>query len=55
MNTDVYCCESPALPKGVNTYHSLFGGYVASCDNCDYVCVYWECACELAHECKAVN
>lgn len=54
MNTlEEVCCINPKLPKGINTYYAhLSGAYVASCVNCEYVCAYWECACELAHNCK---
>lgn len=45
-------CENP-MPKYMKTQHSnLSGDYVAICEKCDYVCAYWECACELMHECK---
>lgn len=47
------CCENPVLPKGISTGYGLFGGFRAICDNCDYVCVYWDCVCELAHDCEA--
>lgn len=41
------------MPKTMRAYYShLSGAYVAACDNCDYVCAYWECACELAHDCE---
>lgn len=43
------CCDDPKLPEGIYVY-----GFnaVARCHNCAYVCVYWECACELAHACN---
>jgi hypothetical protein len=46
-----YCCANPVMPKNMKAGHGLFGGYVATCTACDYVCGYWECACELQHEC----
>lgn len=50
--TDVYCCEDPQLPKGMEVGHGLFGGYRAICE-CGYSCAYWDCACELVHDCEA--
>ena len=45
------CCDA-GLPSGVVVGFSRFGGsYVASCENCGFVCAYWDCACELAHDC----
>lgn len=29
------------------------GDYIAKCSQCSYVCAYWECACELDHDCVA--
>ena len=44
-------CTEP-LPEGVRVYRTrMAGNLVASCDRCAYVCAYWECACELAHDC----
>lgn len=49
---DDICCSDPKLPNGIRTYYAhLSGAYVASCDNCSYMCAYWDCACELAHDC----
>jgi hypothetical protein len=53
--TEIYCCENAQMPKGMKAGHGLFGGYVATCENCNYVCGYWECACELVHDCKENN
>jgi hypothetical protein len=50
--TEIYCCENAQMPEGMKAGHGLFGGYVATCANCNYVCGYWECACELNHDCK---
>lgn len=52
---EIYCCENAQMPKGMKAGYGLFGGYVASCENCKYVCAYWDCACELAHDCKENN
>ena len=49
------CCENPVLPEGISTGYGLFGGYRAICAYCDYVNAYWDCACELAHDCKGAN
>lgn len=47
------CCD--AQPTTVMTYHhSQFGGaFNAYCNSCSFVCSYWECACELIHDCEA--
>lgn len=45
-------CDNP-MPKNMSAYYAhLSGAYVASCDNCKYVSAYWECACELMHDCE---
>ena len=50
---DYECCEAK-LPKKMSVGFSHFGGaYVAKCSKCSYVCAYWECACELRHDCGA--
>jgi hypothetical protein len=56
MNTQLESdfCNEP-MPKGMSAGYGTFGGFRAVCDNCDYVNVYYECACELAHECKGAN
>ena len=39
-------------PLSITTGYSQFGGaYIATCALCDYVCAYWDCACELEHDC----
>jgi len=44
-------CMEP-LPDGVRVYLGRFtGSPVAVCDHCDYMRGYWECACELVHDC----
>jgi len=46
-------CTEP-LPDGMRTYRTrLAGNLVAACERCDYVCAYWECACDLAHDCES--
>lgn len=46
------CCDSPT-PKGIYFYSAhMTGGAVAQCHNCTFTCVYWECDCELEHNCK---
>lgn len=47
-----FCCDSQG-PKGMSFGMSSFGGaYVAKCSKCSYVCAYWECPCELEHDCN---
>jgi hypothetical protein len=43
-------------PLSISTGYSQFGGaYIATCALCDYVCAYWDCACELEHDCVDVK
>ena len=41
------CCEG-LVPVGVSI---AFGTGMASC-SCGFRCAYWECACELEHDCS---
>lgn len=44
-------CDNPA-PKSIEFYSSRFGGNsCARCTKCQFVAVYWECGCELEHDC----
>jgi hypothetical protein len=44
--------EGHVAPDSVSTGYTHFSGaYVATCNLCDYVCAYWDCPCELEHEC----
>ena len=44
--------EGHVAPDSISTGHTQFSGaYVATCNLCDYVCAYWDCACELEHDC----
>jgi hypothetical protein len=44
--------DGHTAPASIATGHTLIGGeYVARCTLCAYVCAYWDCPCELAHEC----
>lgn len=42
------CCDGE-LPDGITL---AFGTAFATCYLCGYKCAYWECACELIHECN---
>jgi len=44
-------CNQP-MPKTVTATYKTFGGYTATCSKCSFVCGYWECACELEHDCQ---
>jgi hypothetical protein len=47
-----FCCDVPA-PKKIEFGFSHFAGmWRATCKNCSYVNSYWECACELEHDCE---
>jgi hypothetical protein len=51
-NTEEWCCgDSAEMPKSVTASYKTFGGYTATCSKCNFVCGYWECACELQHDC----
>jgi hypothetical protein len=39
------------VPDTVRASHGAFGTYAARCSACSYVCAYWDCACELVHDC----
>ena len=47
--------ESCAIPSSTITtgYFGWGGEYIAKCSTCSYVCAYWDCVCELDHECPA--
>jgi hypothetical protein len=45
------CCEA-SVPSKVNI---AFGTAMASCERCSYRCAYWECPCELRHDCREYN
>lgn len=50
-----YCCNGD-VPNGMTVYRSTITGcLVTRCDSCDTIWAYWECACELAHECELVR
>ena len=43
-------CEP--VPAGVVFYEARFsGGFCARCETCGHVWAYWDCACELVHDC----
>lgn len=45
-------CGTSDLPKNISYGISrLSGSLVATCSNCNFVCAYWDCPCELEHEC----
>jgi hypothetical protein len=46
-------CAECTLPDGVRVYNSrMAGNLVATCDACGYLWGYWDCVCELTHECE---
>jgi len=45
------CCEA-AIPKRVTLGYGTFGTFRAVCSKCSYVNVYFDCACELEHDCR---
>ena len=52
IELDYDVCTEP-LPDGMRVYRTrLAGNLVAECERCDKVFAYWECACELAHDCE---
>lgn len=54
MNTyqEEETCTAP-LPDGIEIYSARFTGEGrARCLHCNFVCGYWDCACELEHDCE---
>lgn len=55
LELDAFCCEAD-LPNGVSVGRSWFGGQVvARCAYCGFSAVYFDCACELVHDCEGAN
>jgi len=51
VDSEYYCCDS-GIPEGMTIYNSRIGGnLVAFCATCTTIWGYWECACELVHDC----
>ena len=51
----VFCCEAD-LPNGVSVGKAwLTGQFVATCAHSGFVCAYWDCPCELSHDCEGAN
>ena len=52
-NGEMLCIDhGHEMPIGVVFYETRFsGGFCARCEACGHVWVYWECACELVHDC----
>jgi len=49
-----YCGCDTELQYSVKIHTAHLGGHaVATCSECDFTCVYWDCACDLVHECEA--
>lgn len=44
-------CTVP-LPAKVYITQNMSGMPIANCRFCSYACAYWECACELEHDCE---
>lgn len=45
-------CQEP-MPETISVREATFtGGAVAECSDCLYRCVYWECPCDLIHDCE---
>lgn len=48
--------DGHAAPINITTGYAPIGGaYVARCNDCRYVCAYWDCPCELAHACEPLT
>jgi hypothetical protein len=50
---NTHVCGNVELPEGVTITHAhITGQAIAECSRCeDFRVAYWECACELVHEC----
>ena len=46
-NDDWYCCESTGVKPEGFTFHPN----VTVCDTCGLKFPYWDCECELEHDC----
>ena len=46
-NDDWYCCESTGVKPEGFTFHPN----VTVCDTCGLKFPYWDCECELIHDC----
>lgn len=42
-------CTPPKKIEFGNTWFT--GNFVAKCKKCNFVSAYWECGCELEHDC----
>ena len=52
LELDEVCCDEEQLPAGVSVGQAwLTGAFVATCASCSFVSAYFDCACELAHDC----
>jgi hypothetical protein len=50
-----YCCNR-GVPIYMTVYRShMAGNLAAKCERCTTIWGYWECACELAHDCELVK
>lgn len=48
-----YHAEQCPTPKGIEFYQSRMTGEPrARCNKCEFVSAYWECGCDLLHDCK---
>jgi hypothetical protein len=47
----LYCCNA-VIPAKMNV---SFGFAMATCDGCSIRVGYWDCACELDHDCREYN
>lgn len=46
-------CDAP-IPDGMTvTVSRITGDVSAVCDRCGWRCFYWDCGCDLAHDCTA--
>ena len=54
--TEIATCECCVeLQDTIETYHArICGSYVARCTTagCEFASAYWECGCELNHNCR---
>jgi|688.fasta_scaffold1860513_2 DNA-directed RNA polymerase subunit RPC12/RpoP len=48
-----YCDCGEPIPDGVEFYNTRITGEPrARCSHCDWVSAYWDCPCDLVHECQ---
>jgi hypothetical protein len=51
-DTCVYCAHAEECETVIKKITFSSSGAMATCNKCNYRCGYWECNCDLRHDCK---